>query len=113
MPRFIIMMTENDNAWARLTDRERGEIMPKYFKWVEELKAAGWFKSGAPMASGGRILTGGRNNRARVWDAASGEPVTPWLRHEAWIEYAAFSSSSRPRCWDRAERSSCWTWATR
>jgi WD40 repeat protein/Flp pilus assembly protein TadD len=41
------------------------------------------------------ILKIGQNNTARVYDARSGEPVTPPLAHHAEITYAAFSPDGR------------------
>ena len=40
---------------------------------------------------GTRVLTGSRDKTARVWDVATGKPVTPPLQHEDDVESVAFS----------------------
>jgi WD40 repeat protein/serine/threonine protein kinase len=40
---------------------------------------------------GGRLVTASRNHTARVWDARTGEAVTPPLRHDDIVWKAAFS----------------------
>ncbi|PAY16774.1 hypothetical protein CKO51_24855 [Rhodopirellula sp. SM50] len=42
--------------------------------------------------NGKLLLSCGRDHAARIWDIASGEPVTDWLRHDAPIRVAEFSS---------------------
>ena len=44
---------------------------------------------------GRRLLTACRDGKARVWDATTAEPVTPWLWHAGWSEYAAWSPDAR------------------
>jgi WD40 repeat protein len=54
-----------------------------------------------------RILTCGFNFTARVWDANSGEPLTPPLRHKEQIRWGAFSPDGRQvvtASWDRTAR---------
>jgi WD40 repeat protein len=41
------------------------------------------------------VATGGADNVARVWNAHTGEPVTPPLRHLHWVVKLAFSPDSR------------------
>ncbi len=43
---------------------------------------------------GRRLLTVG-GNKARVWDPETGQPITPELLHEEWIEDAEFSGDGR------------------
>jgi hypothetical protein len=40
---------------------------------------------------GTRIVTASNDKTARVWDAASGQPLTPPLKHESPVWHAAFS----------------------
>src|SRR5262249_876802 len=40
---------------------------------------------------GSRILTWSEGGFARVWDAESGKPVSPPLRHGSWVNCATFS----------------------
>jgi tetratricopeptide (TPR) repeat protein len=42
-----------------------------------------------------RVVTAGADGTARVWDAATGEPVSDWLRHGAAVAQAAFSPDGK------------------
>jgi len=42
-----------------------------------------------------RVVTAGYNQTARVWDATTGEPVTPPLEHDGTVNYASFSPDGR------------------
>src|SRR5207248_243872 len=44
---------------------------------------------------GSRILTGSQDGLARFWDARSGQPLSPWLRHEGPVTLAAFGADGR------------------
>jgi WD40 repeat protein len=39
------------------------------------------------------VVVRGEDNAARMWDAATGEPLAPPLRHDGTVVHAAFSSS--------------------
>ncbi len=56
MPRFMIFMHENDDAWRKLSADEKQSIMEKYFAWVRKLRANDQLRAGDPLASGGRVL---------------------------------------------------------
>lgn len=56
MPKFIILMTENDNAWAALTQAEQDRLLSRYDAWVEELKTRDQLRGGEPIGKGGRTL---------------------------------------------------------
>jgi hypothetical protein len=60
---------------------------------------------------GGRLVTAGTDRTARVWDAVSGVPITPMLKHNAAVSYAGFSPDGKfvltaagkfARLWDAA-----------
>lgn len=59
MPEFMILMHENDDAWAKLPDAEQKSLLQLYFGWVEDLRSRRIFLSGAPLAPGGRVLRNG------------------------------------------------------
>jgi WD40 repeat protein len=44
---------------------------------------------------GRRVITTGWDRTARVWDAATGKPLTPPLAHQGWVTHAAFSPDGR------------------
>ena len=56
MAQFIILLEENDNAWAKLSPEERQEIMQRYIAWVRELRSKDLMKAGEPLGRGGRAL---------------------------------------------------------
>ena len=48
---FVILMYEDDNAWATMPKAEQDDLMGKYMAWVGDLRTKGIFKSGAPCGS--------------------------------------------------------------
>jgi WD40 repeat protein len=44
---------------------------------------------------GRRLVSVGQDNTARVWDAATGESITPPLKHASHVRWAGFSADSR------------------
>jgi WD40 repeat protein/serine/threonine protein kinase len=46
-------------------------------------------------ADGRKVVTAGWDNTARVWDAATGQPLTAPLRHHRGVTHAAFSPDGR------------------
>lgn len=63
MNTYVILMREDDHAWARLDEAEQVRLFERYNAWVGELKDRGIFKGGVPLGEGGRIL---RNEDGRV-----------------------------------------------
>ena len=69
-----------------------------------------WHAAFSP--DGRRVLTASGDKTARVWDAATGEPITPPIRHEEAVLHAAFSPNglrvvtagydNAARVWDAA-----------
>ncbi len=58
MPRFVLLMLEDDHAWSRLPEGERERLLRRYEKWVADLRAHGIFAGGEPLGSGGLVLRG-------------------------------------------------------
>lgn len=56
MPRFMVLLKEDDHAWARLSAEEKQALMQKYFAWVKELRDGDHMRGGDPLATGGRVL---------------------------------------------------------
>lgn len=56
MPKFIVLMTENDNAWSKIPPAEQEALLKKYFAWVDELKKKDQFRGGEPLGGPGRKL---------------------------------------------------------
>lgn len=56
MPRFMVMMHENDDAWERLSAEEKQKAMEKYFAWADELRQGDHMRGGDPLVRGGRVL---------------------------------------------------------
>jgi WD40 repeat protein/tetratricopeptide (TPR) repeat protein len=77
-----------------------------------ELVHRGQVLHAAFSPDGGQVVTAGADHAARVWDAATGQPVTPPLRHRGKVRHAAFSGDGRlvatagedraARVWDAA-----------
>ena len=44
---------------------------------------------------GTRVVTASVDGTARVWDAATGQPLTSSLAHQGWVVSAAFSPDGR------------------
>lgn len=59
MPQYMILLTENDQAWKKLSEEQRGALLKKYFAWVGLLKEQGRMRGGEPLAAGGRVLSAG------------------------------------------------------
>src|SRR5262249_57704827 len=59
------------------------------------LQHAGPVRGVAFSPDGGRVLTYGDDNTARVWSAATGEPLLPPLKHFGSVEAARFSADGK------------------
>jgi hypothetical protein len=53
MPKFAVLMFEDDHAWSRLAESERQRLLVLYSHWVRDLKAKGAFEGGEPIGDGG------------------------------------------------------------
>lgn len=83
MAQFAVLMTENDDAWARLPPAEQAALMAKYGAWVGELNATGRMRGGSPLGGPGRLLR--RVGGAVVEEpyAATKDVLTGWFLIEA------------------------------
>ena len=76
------------------------------------MQHAGLVYSASFSPDGSRVVTASADNTARVWDAATGAPVSVPLKHDDRVNSAAFSSDGRrvvtasaddtARVWDAA-----------
>ncbi len=72
----------------QIIDIDTGEI-------VRELQHGNTVRSIAVSKDGGRLLSGGLDRIARVWDPTSGETLCTFEEHQHWITRAAFSPNCR------------------
>jgi hypothetical protein len=56
MPKFMILMQENDRAWSALAQEEQSRLMNLYFAWVDQLRKMEVLRDGAPLEAGGQQL---------------------------------------------------------
>jgi len=54
-----------------------------------------WVDAMAFSPDGKTVLTGGHDNTARLWDAATGQPLDVSMRHGSWVNAAAFSPDGK------------------
>jgi WD40 repeat protein/serine/threonine protein kinase/tetratricopeptide (TPR) repeat protein len=54
-----------------------------------------WVASASFSPDGRRVVTASGDKTARVWDATSGQPITPPLKHYSAVNHAAFSPDGR------------------
>ena len=96
-----------------LSDREIAELVSQGECVVRAVRIEDveWIAMENSHRNGGlefkTILTGGGDGAARLWDAATGEPVGPPLRHESEVRAVAFSPDGKTvltGCQDKAAR---------
>lgn len=56
MAQFAVLMTESDDAWAKLPAAEQEALLAKYMAWVAELQKTDRMRGGAPLGEPGRLL---------------------------------------------------------
>ena len=77
VPRLLIPTFTNVSRW-RVLDLAGGEA-------VTALDNHSSSNEASFSTDGSRIASGGTDSRARVWDARTGAPLTPWMRHGAGV----------------------------
>lgn len=83
MAKFMILMTENDDAWAKISPEEQQRLLTRYFAWVDQLKKDKLLVGGEALGRGGRTL---RAEAGRVVDgpyAETKEVITGFFLIEA------------------------------
>ena len=83
MAQFAVLMTEHDDAWARLPPAEQEALMARYGAWVAELNAAGRMRGGAPLGGPGRVLRPVGGSVVEEPYAATKDVLTGWFLIEA------------------------------
>jgi hypothetical protein len=69
MPRFVILMREDDHAWSKLPVVEQGKLIGRYMAWAGDLRKSGALVSGEPFGKGGRVLrANGRTVEEKPYD---------------------------------------------
>lgn len=66
---FIILMYEDDNAWAKMSKAEQDDLMGKYMAWVGDLRERGIFRSGAPCGSKQVLLSADATKGGAITEA--------------------------------------------
>ena len=56
MPRFVILMREDDNAWSKLPKEEQKALLARYHEWVAQLRAQQALHAGEPLGNNARLL---------------------------------------------------------
>lgn len=83
MPRFMILLHENDDAWAKISAEDKQTIMQRYFAWVRELRRGDHMRGGDPLLRGGRVLRTSRGEIVEGPYTETKEVVTGYFMIEA------------------------------
>jgi WD40 repeat protein len=105
------VITASEDSTARVWDVRPGRALPRALKHVSFGKETRFSSGAGPEADpdwsaarpaagqyspdGKRILTFSGDRIARIWDATTGEEITPPLRHDGWISSAEFSPDGK------------------
>lgn len=58
MPRFAVVLREDDNSWSKMTQDEQQRMFGLYGEWVEALRGKGAFVSGVSFGGRSVLLRG-------------------------------------------------------
>src|SRR5258706_5627357 len=100
-PEGTQIVTAGEDFTALISGME-GTVPPKQLVHNHQVRAASFNPKGS------RVLTVGRDQTARVWDAHSGEPITPALPHFAQIWHGRFVGESMIAISDQKNKT--WVW---
>jgi WD40 repeat protein/tetratricopeptide (TPR) repeat protein/tRNA A-37 threonylcarbamoyl transferase component Bud32 len=76
------------NGWVRVLDSETGQ--PLTTRMQSALEDSEWISR-----DGQRVVTAAKDGTARIWDANTGEPISPLLRHTWPTVHAVLSEDGR------------------
>ena len=83
MAQFAVLMTENDDAWAKLPAAEQEALLAKYMAWVAELQKTDRMRGGAPLGGPGRVLRRVSGAVVEAPYAPTKDMLTGWFLIEA------------------------------
>lgn len=84
MPRFAILMYEDDHAWGRLPPARQQELLALYGAYVEDLKARKVFVGGHAVGGPAVLLTAGPGGAVTAGPLPSADDLlTGWFVVEA------------------------------
>src|SRR5436190_2420088 len=49
MPKFVLVIWTNGEAWARMSDEEQQGLFKEYFEYTTWLQDQGWYQHGDPL----------------------------------------------------------------
>ena len=83
MAQFMILMFEDDDAWAGLSEGTRDALLKRYYAWVAQLRSESQLVDGDPIGRGGVVLRAeGSRIHSEVY-AAQKEVLTGYFKIEA------------------------------
>ena len=83
MPRFVVLMYEDDGAWEKLTKARRAALMKRYMAWAALLTKKGLLRGGSAVGGPGVLLDKkGRTIGSTPWRGKK-DVLTGWFEIEA------------------------------
>ena len=79
MPRFVVLMYEDDGAWEKLPKSRRAALMKRYMGWAALLTKKGLLRGGSAVGGPGVLLAKtGRTIVSTPWRGKK-DVLTGWL----------------------------------
>jgi len=83
VPRFVVLMYEDDGAWEGLPSARRAALMKRYGAWAALLEKKGSLRGGSALGGPGSLLEKrGRTIVATPWRGRK-DVLTGWFEIEA------------------------------